>query len=60
LGILAFLPGYWLWQFFPARVLPASPTSTHLPTGAVTEDQPDGSTLFTDYDNQYQLTLPKG
>jgi hypothetical protein len=30
-----------------------------LPTGVETETLPDGATLFTDYDNQYQLTLPK-
>jgi hypothetical protein len=44
---------------FTATITPsASPTP--LPTGVKTEDQPDGSTLFTDYDNQYQLILPKG
>lgn len=37
-----------------------SPSPTPLPTGSKTEEQADGSTLFTDYDNQYQLALPKG
>lgn len=36
-----------------------TPTPTPLPTGVETETLSDGATLFTDYDNQYQLTLPK-
>jgi hypothetical protein len=36
----------------------STPTSTPLPTGAITEEQSDGSTLFVDYDNQYQLSIP--
>ena len=34
-----------------------TPTPTPLPTGVATEEQPDGTTLFTDYDNNYQLVL---
>jgi hypothetical protein len=34
-----------------------SPTPTPLPTGINVEKQADGTTLFTDYDNKYQLTL---
>ena len=30
-----------------------------MPTGATTEEQSDGSTLFTDYDNNYQFTIPE-
>jgi hypothetical protein len=39
-----------------------SPTQTPSPvplTGVTTEEQSDGSTLFVDYDNQYQLNIPK-
>ena len=36
-----------------------TPTSTPLPTGIKTEEQSDGSTLFIDYDNKYQLVLPE-
>src|SRR5512133_665483 len=35
-----------------------SPTPTPLPTGVHAEKQSDGTTLFTDYDNYYQLSLP--
>ena len=37
-----------------------TPSPTPLPTGAEILDQPDGSTLFIDYDNKFQLTLPSG
>ena len=37
-----------------------TPTPTPVPTGVETQKQSDGSTLFTDYDNKYQLTLPEG
>jgi hypothetical protein len=40
--------------------LTPSPSPTPAPTGSKTEEQADGSTLFTDYDNQYQLMLPEG
>jgi hypothetical protein len=39
--------------------LTPSPLSTAVAAGSNTEEQADGSTLFTDYDNQYQLTLPQ-
>lgn len=35
-----------------------TPTPTPLPTGVGSEKQADGSTLFIDYDNQYQLIIP--
>lgn len=41
----------------PTPTQTASPTP--LPTGSLTEDQPDGSILFTDFDNQYQFSIPK-
>ena len=41
-----------------ATVTP-SPTATPLPTGAETENQSDGSVLFKDYDNDFQLALPE-
>lgn len=34
-----------------------TPTSTPLPTGIETQELSDGSTLFIDYDNKYQLML---
>jgi hypothetical protein len=37
----------------------STPTVEPLPTGASAEEQADGSTLFIDYDNQYQLTIPE-
>lgn len=56
--------------FTPSPTVTPSPTSTPtqtptltptpLPTGSSMEDQADGSKLFTDYDNQFQVTLPKG
>lgn len=36
-----------------------TPTATPLPTGAVTEEQADGSTAFIDYDNGYRLIIPE-
>lgn len=36
-----------------------TPTATPLPTGISTQELSDGSTLFIDYDNKYQLTLPE-
>jgi hypothetical protein len=35
-----------------------TPTATPLPTGVKAEEQSDGTTLFVDYDNNYQLVLP--
>ena len=34
-----------------------TPTSTPLPTGIATQELSDGSTLFIDYGNKYQMTL---
>ena len=53
--------------FTPSPTLTPSPTATQtqtpsptpLPTGVATEAQSDGSTIFTDYDNKYELILPK-
>lgn len=36
-----------------------TPTTTPLPGGVVSQEQADGSTLFIDYDNLFQLTLPE-
>jgi len=44
----------------PTSTPTRTPTPTPLPTGATTEKQSDGSTLFIDYDNKYQLALPAG
>ncbi|HSG44825.1 MAG TPA: hypothetical protein VLA72_16890 [Anaerolineales bacterium] len=35
-----------------------TPSPTTLPTGVTSEEQVDGSTLFVDYDNKYQMILP--
>ena len=35
-----------------------TPSPTPLPTGSEVQEQADGSLLFIDYDNKYQLTLP--
>ena len=35
-----------------------TPSSTPAPTGVKIQPQSDGSSLFVDYDNQYQLFLP--
>jgi hypothetical protein len=37
-----------------------SPSATPALTGSKTDEQADGSTLFTDYDNKYQVLLPEG
>lgn len=44
----------------PTSTPTRTPTPTPLPSGATTEKQSDGSTLFIDYDNKYQLSLPEG
>jgi len=44
----------------PTPTATQTPSPTPLPTGVKTEEQSDGSTLFIDYDNQYQLALPEG
>jgi hypothetical protein len=40
--------------------LTPSPSPTAAPAGSKTEKQADGSTLFTDFDNGYQVALPEG
>jgi hypothetical protein len=37
-----------------------TPSPTPVPTGVDTTKQADGTTLFTDYDNKYQIALPTG
>lgn len=37
-----------------------TPTATPLPSGVTSTEQEDGSTLFVDYDNKYQIILPTG
>jgi len=44
----------------PTSTPTSTPTTTPLPTGVKSEEQADGSTLFTDYDNQYQVVIPDG
>ncbi len=36
------------------------PTATHPSTGIWTDEQPDGSSLVTDYDNQYRFVMAGG
>jgi hypothetical protein len=36
------------------------PTATHPSTGIWTDEQPDGSSLVTDYDNQYRFVMADG
>jgi len=40
--------------------LTAAYTPTPPPTGTTKEKQTDGTTVFTDYDNQYELVFPAG
>ncbi len=42
----------------PTLTPTSTPTATPLPTGVTSEELADGSTLFIDYDNKFQLTLP--
>jgi hypothetical protein len=42
----------------PSPIPSPTPSPVPLPTGVTTQEQADGSTLFIDYDNQYQLNLP--
>ena len=42
----------------PTATSTFTPTPTPLPTGVTSSEQADGSTLFIDYDNGYQLVLP--
>jgi hypothetical protein len=43
----------------PTATATETPSPTPLPTGATTEEQSDGSTLFTDYDNNFQFNIPE-
>ncbi len=43
----------------PTATETQTPSPTSLPTGINVEKQSDGTTLFIDYDNKYQLTFPK-
>jgi hypothetical protein len=42
----------------PTATATETPSPTPFPTGAITEEQSDGSTLFTDYDNNFQFSIP--
>ena len=42
----------------PAATGTRTPSPTPLPTGVSVEEQTDGTTLFIDHDNKYQLLLP--
>ena len=42
----------------PSPTATLTATATPMPTGTSFEEQSNGSTLFTDYDNRYQLILP--
>ena len=48
--------------FTPSPTASPTPTATYtptpLPTGTTKEQQSDGTTVFTDYDNQYTLVFP--
>ena len=43
----------------PTQTATQTPSPTPLPTGALTEEQFDGSTLFVDYDNRFQFNIPE-
>ena len=43
----------------PSPTPTRTPTSTPAPTGVQVEEQADGTSLFIDYDNKYQLVLPE-
>ena len=42
----------------PTPTSTQTPSPTPVPTGVEVLDQPDGSIVFIDYDNKYQITLP--
>lgn len=42
----------------PTQTATQTSSPTPLPTGAITEEQSDGSTLFVDYDNRFQFNIP--
>lgn len=48
--------------FTPTATATATPipSPTPMPTGVTVEQQGDGSTIFTDYDNRFRLVLPAG
>ena len=57
---LTFTPSPTVTPSSTPTVTPTQTSSpTPLPSGATSEEQPDGSTLFTDYDNQYQFAIPE-
>ena len=43
----------------PTATATSTPSPTPLPSGTVIEEQSNGTLLFTDYDNGYQLRFPK-
>lgn len=43
----------------PSATPTLTSTPTPLPTGRITEEQSDGTTLFTDYDAGYKIAFPK-
>ncbi len=43
----------------PSPTLTPTATATPRPSGVSDETQPDGTIVFTDYDNLYQVTLPE-
>jgi hypothetical protein len=44
----------------PTPTLTPTITPTPLPTGSLKKVQSDGTTLFTDYDNKYEIVFPSG
>jgi len=42
----------------PTATPTQTPSPTPVPTGAEVLDQPDGSMVFIDYDNKFEITLP--
>ncbi|MBI4761894.1 MAG: hypothetical protein ACOYYF_15575 [Chloroflexota bacterium] len=44
----------------PTPTSTPTPTNTPLPTGVQTNKQADGSTLFIDHDNKFQMVIPGG
>ena len=44
----------------PTATQTQTPSPTPVPTGVEIKEQTDGTTLFTDYDNHFQIALPSG
>lgn len=44
----------------PTATQTQTPSPTPAPSGVDTKEQTDGTTLFTDYDNHFQIALPSG